>query len=196
MSLWLPHSALTTRLSVVPSVRTVTHLRHLQPPTTYYNQILVLYNPRLHHHHARHYSTQRPPSSTISSSAPAQLPQAQQTSTSPISKLDDKSSVPAEPVPPLMTRVWTKVKHEASHYWHGTKLLASDIRISSRLLASLLKGKTLTRREHRQVRSIPTRHSESLYTVLFLTFHIASFSINEVDQNFLNSYFLPRGPFV
>ena len=54
---------------------------------------------------------------------------------------------------PLATRVWKKVKHEAQHYWHGSKLLAAEVRISSRLQWKLLHGESLTRRERRQVRS-------------------------------------------
>ena len=166
MSFWPMHLALTPRPFVpfvVPSVRTVTHthLRHLQTPAAYYRQIILSYNPHLHYHYTRHYSIQQPQSLTSSSSPPTPTTQAQQTSAAIQSKQDDKSDVPVEPVPPLTTRIWTKVKHEASHYWHGTKLLASDIRISSRLLASLLRGKTLTRRERRQVRPISVRHSAS-----------------------------------
>lgn len=55
-----------------------------------------------------------------------------------------------------MQRVWAVVKREALHYWHGTRLLGKEIRISSRLLRRLIAGKKLTRREHRQVRSIGT----------------------------------------
>ena len=156
MSFWPMHLALTRRPFVVPGVRTVIPLRHLQTPAAYYRRITVSYNPHLHYHYTRHYSIQQPQSlpSSSSSSPPTQTTQAQQTSEAIQSKQDDKSSLPVEPVPPLTTRIWTKVKHEASHYWHGTKLLASDIRISSRLLASLLRGKTLTRRERRQVRGV------------------------------------------
>jgi LETM1 and EF-hand domain-containing protein 1, mitochondrial len=50
--------------------------------------------------------------------------------------------------------MWAKVKHEAAHYWHGSKLLVSEMRISLRLVFSLLQGKTLTRREKRQVRAL------------------------------------------
>lgn len=57
----------------------------------------------------------------------------------------------AKPKEPLMTRVWAKVKHEASHYWSGTKLLGKEIKISARLQMKLLRGKSLTRREKRQV---------------------------------------------
>jgi len=37
------------------------------------------------------------------------------------------------------------------HYYHGFRLLLSDVRISSKLLWKILKGKTLTRREHNQL---------------------------------------------
>ncbi|TFK46435.1 LETM1-domain-containing protein [Heliocybe sulcata] len=53
---------------------------------------------------------------------------------------------------PLGTRVWKKVKHEAQHYWHGSKLLVSEVRISARLQWKVLHGETLTRRERRQLR--------------------------------------------
>lgn len=66
------------------------------------------------------------------------------------------SSVPAESIEPWRTRMWAKVKHEAAHYWHGSKLLVSEMRISLRLVFSLLQGKTLTRREKRQVRALST----------------------------------------
>lgn len=47
--------------------------------------------------------------------------------------------------------VWQKVKHEVQHYWDGTKLLASEVRISSRLALKMAAGYELTRREHRQL---------------------------------------------
>ena len=62
---------------------------------------------------------------------------------------------PLPPAPkdeaPLATRIWKKVKHEVQHYWHGSKLLAAEVRISSRLQWKLLHGESLTRRERRQV---------------------------------------------
>ena len=61
-------------------------------------------------------------------------------------------SPPVEPKEPLLTRAWAKVKHEAAHYWHGSKLLAAEVRISSRLQWKLLHGETLTRRERRQLK--------------------------------------------
>ena len=58
---------------------------------------------------------------------------------------------PSIPQAPLSTRIWKKVKHEAQHYWHGSKLLAAEVRISARLQWKLLHGESLTRRERRQV---------------------------------------------
>ena len=58
-----------------------------------------------------------------------------------------------KPAEPVLSRVWNKVKHEAQHYWHGSKLLAKEVRISARLQRKILQGETLTRRERRQVRS-------------------------------------------
>lgn len=49
-------------------------------------------------------------------------------------------------------RVWLKVKEEAQHYWHGTKLLGKEMKISGRLLRRLLMGYSLTRREQRQLK--------------------------------------------
>lgn len=44
-----------------------------------------------------------------------------------------------------------KVKKEVQHYWDGTKLLATEVRISTRLALKMAGGYELTRREHRQV---------------------------------------------
>ena len=48
--------------------------------------------------------------------------------------------------------VWQKVKKEAQHYWDGTKLLATEVKISSRLALKMAAGYELTRRETRQLR--------------------------------------------
>ncbi|KAI9011346.1 LETM1-like protein-domain-containing protein [Gaertneriomyces semiglobifer] len=45
-----------------------------------------------------------------------------------------------------------RVKEELLHYWHGTKLLGTEISISWRLLMKLLKGQRLSRRELRQLK--------------------------------------------
>ncbi|KAK0197175.1 LETM1-like protein-domain-containing protein [Armillaria mellea] len=65
-----------------------------------------------------------------------------------------KPSPPVKDTPkgPLLPRIWKKVKHEAAHYWHGSKLLVSEVRISARLQWKILHGEVLTRRERRQLR--------------------------------------------
>ena len=70
----------------------------------------------------------------------------------------EKPTLIQTPTAPLPTRVWKKVKHEAQHYWHGSKLLVSDVRIASKLQWKILHGDTLTRRERRQV-SVCISHS-------------------------------------
>ena len=44
-----------------------------------------------------------------------------------------------------------KVKKEAQHYWDGTKLLATEVKISTRLAVKMAAGYELTRRENRQL---------------------------------------------
>ena len=67
-------------------------------------------------------------------------------------KAKEKELEAAKPKGPLMTRVWAKVKEEALHYWHGSKLLGKEVRISWRLLRRLMLGYSLTRREKRQLK--------------------------------------------
>ncbi|EAW09416.1 MRS7 family protein [Aspergillus clavatus NRRL 1] len=44
-----------------------------------------------------------------------------------------------------------KIKKEVQHYWDGTKLLATEVKISSRLALKMAAGYELSRREHRQL---------------------------------------------
>ncbi|KAK3836823.1 MAG: LETM1-domain-containing protein [Linnemannia gamsii] len=48
--------------------------------------------------------------------------------------------------------LWIRFKNEMIHYWHGTKLLGKEIKISTKLAGRLLNGNKLTRREQRQLR--------------------------------------------
>ncbi|KAK4241829.1 LETM1-like protein-domain-containing protein [Achaetomium macrosporum] len=45
-----------------------------------------------------------------------------------------------------------KIKKEIQHYWDGTKLLAAEVKISSRLALKMAAGYELTRRESRQLK--------------------------------------------
>ena len=47
--------------------------------------------------------------------------------------------------------LWQKVKHEVQHYWDGTKLLATEVRISTKLALKMAAGYELSRRENRQL---------------------------------------------
>ncbi|OOQ81714.1 LETM1 domain-containing protein mdm28, mitochondrial [Penicillium brasilianum] len=44
-----------------------------------------------------------------------------------------------------------KIKKEVQHYWDGTKLLATEVKISFRLALKMAGGYELSRREHRQL---------------------------------------------
>jgi len=44
-----------------------------------------------------------------------------------------------------------KIKKELHHYWDGTKLLATEVRISTKLAVKMAAGYELSRRENRQV---------------------------------------------
>ena len=44
-----------------------------------------------------------------------------------------------------------KIKKEIRHYWDGTKLLAAEVKISSKLALKMAAGYELSRRENRQV---------------------------------------------
>ncbi|KAL4918834.1 LETM1-like protein-domain-containing protein [Aspergillus aurantiobrunneus] len=49
-----------------------------------------------------------------------------------------------------------KFKKELQHYWDGTKLLSTEVRISSRLALKMAGGYELSRREHRQLKRTVT----------------------------------------
>jgi len=53
---------------------------------------------------------------------------------------------------PQQKSLWERVQKELVHYWHGTKLLGKEIKISTKLANRALHGSKLTRREQRQVK--------------------------------------------
>ncbi len=130
MSLWLPRSPPLALLAVVRR----SYGTHSRVVT--YSQRTLLVPQRLIQAHplARFQSTK----TTVDPSSPSPSPPATKT---------------AKPAEPILSRVWDKIKHEAQHYWQGSKLLAKEVRISARLQRKILQGETLTRRERRQVRS-------------------------------------------
>lgn len=66
-------------------------------------------------------------------------------------KFEEKKAVAKAEENKKMMTLWAKIKHEAQHYWDGTKLLATEVRISSKLALKMAAGYELTRREHRQL---------------------------------------------
>lgn len=56
-----------------------------------------------------------------------------------------------EKKPEKKLTIGQKIKKEAQHYWDGTKLLATEVKISSRLAIKMAAGYELSRREHRQL---------------------------------------------
>uniref|UniRef100_A0A7S0EE73 Mitochondrial proton/calcium exchanger protein n=1 Tax=Hanusia phi TaxID=3032 RepID=A0A7S0EE73_9CRYP len=61
-----------------------------------------------------------------------------------------------EPKPSWLATKWAHVKHEAYHYWLGTKLLGKEIGICVGILQQILRGEELSRREYRQLRTTST----------------------------------------
>ncbi|XP_015122323.1 mitochondrial proton/calcium exchanger protein isoform X2 [Diachasma alloeum] len=61
---------------------------------------------------------------------------------SDVTKIPDKAAAQKR-------TLWQKIKAEMLHYYHGFRLLGLDMKISAKLIYRVLKGKELTRREHR-----------------------------------------------
>ncbi|ESO00379.1 hypothetical protein HELRODRAFT_130236, partial [Helobdella robusta] len=71
--------------------------------------------------------------------------------------------------PPLTTRIINELKH----YYHGFRLLFIDVRVAIRLIWSVLNGKTLMRRERKQL----VRTTADLFRLVpFLVFIIVPFA--------------------
>lgn len=65
-------------------------------------------------------------------------------------KVEEKRLAESKKEQPKLS-LWGKVKREAHHYWDGTKLLATEVKISTRLALKMAAGYELSRREHRQL---------------------------------------------
>jgi LETM1 and EF-hand domain-containing protein 1, mitochondrial len=68
-------------------------------------------------------------------------------------KSDEKAAIKKEEEKRLT--IGRKIMKEIQHYWDGTKLLATEVRISSKLALKMAAGYELSRRENRQVRFQP-----------------------------------------
>lgn len=74
--------------------------------------------------------------------------------------------------------LWERFKLEMIHYWHGTKLLGKEIRISTKLAGRVLQGSKLTRREQRQVNQ---KRATMISTVIY--FYSSGISWEELVDN-------------
>jgi LETM1 and EF-hand domain-containing protein 1 len=63
----------------------------------------------------------------------------------------DSTAVAAKKEESKKLTLGQKIKKEIAHYWDGTKLLATEVRISSKLALKMAAGYELSRRENRQV---------------------------------------------
>ncbi|KAJ9328074.1 hypothetical protein DTO027B5_931 [Paecilomyces variotii] len=64
--------------------------------------------------------------------------------------LDKKDKVVEDKKEKKLT-IGQKIKKEAQHYWDGTKLLATEVKISTKLAMKMAAGYELSRRENRQL---------------------------------------------
>ena len=67
-----------------------------------------------------------------------------------VAKLEEKKLAETKKDQPKLS-LWGKVKKEAHHYWDGTKLLATEVKISTKLALKMAAGYELSRRENRQL---------------------------------------------
>ena len=67
-------------------------------------------------------------------------------------KPDDVTAVKKEGDEDKKLTLGQKIKKEVQHYWDGTKLLATEVKISSKLALKMAAGYELSRRENRQVK--------------------------------------------
>ncbi len=171
MSLWLPRPS--------PSLITRFPSNHRHPLARNATRLITasLRTPPHPHHpsHAlllvRRQSTNPTPDTSRSASTASSTASTQTTTTASEPKPPPAPKEVSAVKAPLSTRVWKKVKHEALHYWHGSKLLVSEVRISARLQWKILHGENLTRRERRQVchdASSMLRYPPSVLTCFFI----------------------------
>lgn len=98
-----------------------------------------------------------PPDVGIPANQPTEHPPTASEETQTLNVLDDKvkahekaTEKKAEEKKTMTLR--QKIMHEIHHYWDGTKLLGTEIKISSKLALKMGAGYELTRREYRQLK--------------------------------------------
>ena len=161
MSLWLPCRSPTVIARLASPRYAVLRQARVLPVLSYRT---LPYGPLI----TRYYSSPPPQDHSRSASSTVKTDQPTAEPKTPPTPPGKEVAIPQ---PALPARVWSKVKHEAQHYWHGSKLLVSEVRISARLQWKLLHGDALTRRERRQV-SCNSKHCVSSNAYLLYS-HLA-----------------------
>ncbi|KAJ5864467.1 uncharacterized protein N7529_006383 [Penicillium soppii] len=88
---------------------------------------------------------------TVAKNQTAQSDASKTQSAGTVSKTNPEDMKVAEKKSTKSLTFGQKVKKELQHYWDGTKLLATEVKISSRLALKMAGGYELSRREHRQL---------------------------------------------
>ncbi|KAI9720398.1 MAG: hypothetical protein M1812_002904 [Candelaria pacifica] len=68
-----------------------------------------------------------------------------------VAKSEEKKAVESKKEEKKKLTIGQKIKKEVLHYWDGTKLLATEVRISTKLAVKMAAGYELSRRENRQL---------------------------------------------
>ncbi|KAJ6132914.1 MRS7 family protein [Penicillium samsonianum] len=91
--------------------------------------------------------------STVAKTQPAETQSTSSKSTAAgvVGKTNPEDQKLAEKKSAKKLTLGQKVKKELQHYWDGTKLLSTEVKISSRLALKMAGGYELSRREHRQL---------------------------------------------
>jgi LETM1 and EF-hand domain-containing protein 1, mitochondrial len=77
-------------------------------------------------------------------------------------KLRGLASMSREEWRAMLSRIWAAIKHEAHHFWVGSKLLYAELQISANLVSQVIRGHSLTRRERKQL----TRTTADLFRLV------------------------------
>ena len=103
-----------------------------------------------------------------------------------VAKTNPEDQKLAEKKPAKKLTLGQKVKKELQHYWDGTKLLSTEVKISSRLALKMAGGYELSRREHRQVCLRHQKYFDILYClanrglIIAPTYHKGSRTIGSI----------------
>lgn len=81
---------------------------------------------------------------------------------------------------------WEKVKHEAKHYWTGTKLLGYEIKVSTKLIFKMMSGYPLSRRETNQLETTIRDLGRLVPFMMFLIVPFAEFLLPVALKYFPN----------